>query len=173
VPYSLDSGPVDIWSKSNSHACVRGSGSPLKPHTAIINVQRFRGGLVFKAHRLCVSLNSRLESDKEEERRHTTIVAQRLTRPDALLETRAHLRGVSLRARLSGVYDGPIIVPVMARVRQNGESSLINSVISNQERPWKSCGGCRKSTYGSERERRERDNRLRATPEGGKNTSST
>ena len=33
------------------------------------NVQRFRGGLVFKAHRLCVSLNSRLESNKEEERR--------------------------------------------------------------------------------------------------------
>jgi len=28
-------------------------------------VQRFRGGLVFKAHRLCVSLNSRLESDKK------------------------------------------------------------------------------------------------------------
>ena len=31
------------------------------------NVQRFRGGLVFKAHRLFVSLNSRLESNKEEE----------------------------------------------------------------------------------------------------------
>ena len=30
------------------------------------NVQRFRGGLVFKAHRLCVSLNSRRESNKEE-----------------------------------------------------------------------------------------------------------
>ena len=30
------------------------------------NVQRFRGGLVFKAHRRCVSLNSRLESNKEE-----------------------------------------------------------------------------------------------------------
>jgi len=30
-------------------------------------VQRFRGRLVFKAHRLCVSLNSRLESNKEEE----------------------------------------------------------------------------------------------------------
>jgi len=29
-------------------------------------VQRFRGGLVFKAHRLCESLNSRLESNKEE-----------------------------------------------------------------------------------------------------------
>ena len=27
----------------------------------------FRGGLVFKAHRLCVSLNFRLESNKEEE----------------------------------------------------------------------------------------------------------
>jgi len=26
-------------------------------------VQRFRGGLVFKARRLCVSLNSRLESN--------------------------------------------------------------------------------------------------------------
>jgi len=31
------------------------------------NVQRFRGGLVFKDHRLCVSLNSRLESNEEEE----------------------------------------------------------------------------------------------------------
>jgi len=31
-----------------------------------LNVQRFRGGLVFKAHRLCAALNSRLESNKEE-----------------------------------------------------------------------------------------------------------
>jgi len=31
------------------------------------DMQRFRGGLVFKVHRLCVSLNSRLENDKEEE----------------------------------------------------------------------------------------------------------
>ena len=30
-------------------------------------MQRFRGGLVFKAHRLCVSLNFRLESNKAEE----------------------------------------------------------------------------------------------------------
>ena len=29
-----------------------------------------RGGLVFKAHRLCVSLNSRLESDKKRRREH-------------------------------------------------------------------------------------------------------
>ena len=31
-------------------------------------MQRFRGGLAFKAHRLCVSLNSRLESNEEERR---------------------------------------------------------------------------------------------------------
>ena len=31
-------------------------------------MQRFRGGLVLKAHRLCVSLNSRLESNEEEEK---------------------------------------------------------------------------------------------------------
>ena len=30
------------------------------------NVQRFRGGLVFKAHRLCVPLISRLESKTKE-----------------------------------------------------------------------------------------------------------
>ena len=29
---------------------------------------RFRGGLVFKAHRLCVALNSRLQSNEEEEK---------------------------------------------------------------------------------------------------------
>ena len=32
------------------------------------NAQRFRGGFVFKAHRLCVSLISRFESNKEEEK---------------------------------------------------------------------------------------------------------
>ena len=37
----------------------------------------------------------------------------------------------TLGARLSGVYNRPIIVLVMARVRQNGKSSLINSVISH------------------------------------------
>ena len=31
------------------------------------NVQRFRGGLVFKAHRLCVSLNSRLNEEERNE----------------------------------------------------------------------------------------------------------
>jgi hypothetical protein len=31
-------------------------------------VKQFRGGLIFKAHGLCVSLNSRLESNKEEKK---------------------------------------------------------------------------------------------------------
>ena len=35
------------------------------------NVQWFRGGLVFEAHRLFVSLNSRLESNQEEEEEET------------------------------------------------------------------------------------------------------
>ena len=33
------------------------------------NVQRFRGRLIFKAHIICVSLNSRIASNKEEEER--------------------------------------------------------------------------------------------------------
>ena len=41
--------------------------APREPALRHRNVQRFRGGLVFKDHRLCVSLNSRLESYKEEE----------------------------------------------------------------------------------------------------------
>ena len=38
-------------------------------HSQVKNnyVQRFRDGLVFKAHRLCVSLNSKLEGNEEEE----------------------------------------------------------------------------------------------------------
>jgi len=43
-----------------------GPGLVLPWHTAR---QRFRGGLVFEAHRLCVSLNSRLESNEDERRR--------------------------------------------------------------------------------------------------------
>ena len=41
------------------------------------NVQRFRGGLVFKAHRLCVPLNSRLKSNKEEEEGKSWILSSR------------------------------------------------------------------------------------------------
>ena len=47
------------------HRQVRPCGTRPRSHR---NVQRFRGGLVFKAHRLCISLNSRLGSNKEEEK---------------------------------------------------------------------------------------------------------
>ena len=60
--------PPALTSTSLTRYCL------LQDHNASIweqllhrNVQRFRGGPVFKAHRLCVSLNSRLESNKEEE----------------------------------------------------------------------------------------------------------
>ena len=42
------------------------------------NVRRFRGGLIFKAHRLCVSLNSRLESNKEEEEGKAYLAVQEI-----------------------------------------------------------------------------------------------
>ena len=45
------------------------------------NVQRFRGGLVFKAHRLCVSLNSRLGCNKEEDE---AVGGGRLRRPEGV-----------------------------------------------------------------------------------------
>ena len=38
-------------------------------------MQWFRGGLVFKAHGLCVSLNSTLESDEEKEEERPTAPA--------------------------------------------------------------------------------------------------
>ena len=38
-----------------------------------INVQRFRGGLAFKAHRLCAFLNSRLDCYWEEEKSLTNL----------------------------------------------------------------------------------------------------
>ena len=57
-----------LWNKSHSespHAATSGGTLRNAGHR---NVQRFRGGLVFKAHRLCASLNSRLESNKEKKR---------------------------------------------------------------------------------------------------------
>ena len=62
------------------------------------NVQRFRGGPVFKAHRRCVSLNSRLESNKERRGTHKLAahgvdVALEEHRPP-LLDPPFHLQGV-------------------------------------------------------------------------------
>ena len=39
------------------------------------NVQRFRGGLVYQAHRLCVSLNARLERNEEEKNKTELMLA--------------------------------------------------------------------------------------------------
>jgi len=62
-----------VWLRATSTRVVGGSstkscGNPkVNPRgSRTRNVQRFQGGLVFKAHRLCVSLISRLESNKEE-----------------------------------------------------------------------------------------------------------
>ena len=55
-------GPLPAPPPPPSSSCFRVPGVRLHR-----NVQRFRDGLVFKAHRLCISLNSRLESNKEEE----------------------------------------------------------------------------------------------------------
>ena len=57
-------------------------------------MQRFRGGLVFKAQRLYVSLNSRLESNKEEED-----------------EVDDGMRASILTARVRVVHLGPIVTP--------------------------------------------------------------
>ena len=56
---------VGTWPKLHNREHLARFPSEMFP--VIEHVQRFRRGLVFKAHRLCVSLNSRLESNKEEE----------------------------------------------------------------------------------------------------------
>ena len=65
------------------------SPAPGQPHK---NVQRFRGGLVFKAHRLCVSLNSRLESNKEGE-------GQPHTRPESQAPNPSSVRFIIISLR--------------------------------------------------------------------------
>ena len=54
------------------------------------DAHRFRGGLVFKAHRLCVSLNSRLESNQEK-REHQRRAPGRGARSPLLLPTLSRL----------------------------------------------------------------------------------
>ena len=45
-----------------------------------INVQRFRGGRVFQAHGLCVSLNSRLEEEKKKNEAEENKIPNKLAR---------------------------------------------------------------------------------------------
>jgi len=60
-------------------------------------MQRFRGGLVFKAHRICVSLNSRLESNNEEEKKWSHARIMHITR--AHLSRHAPSSGAAKGAR--------------------------------------------------------------------------
>jgi len=63
---------VCVYDQSVCRVPFRGSHLDSEDHLIFLlhgNVQWFRGRLVFKAHRLCVSLNSRLESNKEEKKR--------------------------------------------------------------------------------------------------------
>ena len=70
-------------------AAPASTNSPLRYLHPPRNGQRFRGGLVFKAHRLCVSLNSRLESNNEEKKRSSTPPLEHV--PFALAEGRIRL----------------------------------------------------------------------------------
>ena len=73
-------------------------------------MERFRGGLVFKAHRLCVSLNSRLESNKEEKKK------KHLRPPDCLALAGVGRR-VGGRVRVRVRVRARVRVRVRVRVR--------------------------------------------------------
>ena len=66
--FGLDARPYAPYSSCPSGvALLLSSGEVTQERLRHRNVQRFQGGHVFKAHRLCLSLNSRRESNKEEE----------------------------------------------------------------------------------------------------------
>ena len=56
-------------------------------------MQQFRGGLVFKDHRLCVSLNSRLESKKEEEEASDSVASVASDTRESIARKATSLRG--------------------------------------------------------------------------------
>ena len=64
-------------------------------------MQRCRGGLVFEAHRLCVALNSRLESNTERE--DGLDLAGKRDSIQGLVLT-LQMSGSGLRVRVYGVY---------------------------------------------------------------------
>ena len=77
---------VQIWSRGGHVPLgIEGNETLVLHHVDLSSTPRFRGGLVFKAHRLWVSHNSRLESNKEEEELHTWFGAP--ARSDTLHET--------------------------------------------------------------------------------------
>jgi len=75
-------------------------------------VQRFRGGLVFKAHRFCVSLNSRLESNNEEEEK---------------VEGLAHSLALSLPP--STPLSLSVYVSLLVLLRLNGPAACVGTTV--------------------------------------------
>ena len=63
----------ELGSANEEQVCLSLRGSaPFSQHTAVrwslhINMQRFRGGLVFKVRGLCILMKSMLESNKKED----------------------------------------------------------------------------------------------------------
>ena len=81
-------------------------------------MQRFRGGLVFTSHRLCVSINSRLESNEmkkkaEEDVPGKSVCEKRRTRPDSTTRAgkRADNQHTSLLLRYSRDSSWKILEP--------------------------------------------------------------
>ena len=122
-------GVEHLWRRNprlNSAQCPPHGSSQLLRE----NMKRFRGGLVFEAHRLFASLNSRLESIEEEEKGSSHQLSREKSTHRQKSTHRPSSGSISQSQTERG--HGPIIVLVMAPVRQNGESFFINAVTSNQ-----------------------------------------
>jgi len=88
------------WRFSAPCPTRRSNPNPTTSQLLHRNVQRFRGGLVSKAHRLFVSLNSRRESNKKKKRRGAPLVL------DAGGSQR-HVRLGGLASKLSSLLPKP------------------------------------------------------------------
>jgi len=106
-------------------------------------VQRFRGGLVVKAHRLCASLNFWLESNKEEERS--------LQSPETLQVSSLHTTTPSLFCtRELGGCPAPQPALGLAKVQR-----LANVTCASPGNPWQHAqadGGAVRLGFGERRE---------------------
>ena len=116
-----------------------------------MNVERCRGGLAFKAHRLCVSLNYRLERNREEERRENlgSWCGGRRERDKRLQALRARERQ-------------EVTSPSSERVTTGYEPQSRERGERERERGERESEARERVRRERESEARERDNRLRA-----------
>jgi len=91
----------------------------------VVSEATARGGLVFKAHGLCVSLNSRLESTKEEEKKQ---------RPALLLDAIA-LSAKAETERAPVMILKPDLLPKSGLPRDRARSYRGTSLIRNARPP--------------------------------------